>query len=63
MFENLPDLEKAAEEIAKKSSQRGYHFEVDNRLQGKTTDLVFKIKIGETIAEFQLAYKFNVVKN
>ena len=55
MFESLLDIKKAAEKIAQNANQKGYPFKVNDRLSKPTTDLVFNIKIGETITEFQLA--------
>jgi len=42
--------------------EKGYQImELDNRLQKKTQDVVFKIKIKEVVSELQLALQFDTV--
>ena len=64
MFREISQINQAAKEITENCRKKGFKVvEIENRLGKNTKDLVFKIEIGGIIAEFQLAYQFNVVKN
>jgi hypothetical protein len=66
MFKNVGDINYTAGEIKKGIEDKKLTLvEIDNRLRGKTntSDLVFKILVGETITELQLPIEFNVIQN
>lgn len=67
LFNQVADINNCVSEIKARAKERNFDLiEVDNRLTNKktnTTDIVLKIKIGETITEFQLALKFNYIQN
>lgn len=67
MFIEVMDINECADKLKEKIKQSKDFklFEIDNRLKGKTktSDIVFKILVANTIAELQLPISFDIAQN
>ena len=66
LFESVDEINECVSELKEQIEKKGYQLvEIDNRLTGKTntSDIVLKIRIGETITELQLVIRFNEIQN
>lgn len=60
MFKNLLAIKKAVNGVITYCANNELEIvELDNRLKKVTQDVVFKIKVGEIVCEFQLALEFD----
>jgi hypothetical protein len=59
----MEDVQSATTDIIRICDENGYQIcETDNKLNGDAQSFVFKIKINDIVAEFQLALEFDLTR-